>query len=364
MQASAEQLPGLLKRGLRSVYVLHGDEPLLVQEAQDAIRTAARAAGFTERSVHTVMGAHFDWGAVLAASGSMSLFADKQVVELRIPSGKPGKEGSAVLQALADQMAGSDSTLLLVTLPRLDFASKKAAWFAALESSGVSVPLEPMDRAALPVWIVQRMARAGLRVADGEEGQRSLHFFADRVEGNLLAAHQEIEKLALLHVTRAAAQPVVISFEQIEASVLNVARYGVPQLQQAVLGGQMERTQRMLDGLKAEGEAEVLVHWMLADDIRALKRVRDAMAQGQPLPVALNEQRVWGPKQRLFERALPHLSQPALRRLLKAAQVVDGICKGLRQPDWPHDPWEALKRLAHQLCRECAGGRGERKITA
>jgi DNA polymerase-3 subunit delta len=344
MQLGAGQLTQHLQRGLRPLYTLHGDEPLLVQEAADAIRAAARAQGYTERTVHTVAGAHFDWSAVLAAGGSLSLFADKQVVEVRIPSGKPGKDGGAALQQIAEQAAGNDSTLTLVLLPRLDFQTKKTAWFGALENNGVAIELQPIERGALPQWIAQRLAQQGQRVAAGEEGQRTLQFFADRVEGNLLAAHQEIQKLALLYPAGE------LRFEQVETAVLNVARYDVFKLSEAVLAGNAARVQRMLEGLEAEGEAEVLVHYTLAEDIRALKRVKDAMAAGRPLPMALREQRVWGVKEKLFERVLPRLAPTVLENLLHSAHVVDGIVKGLKTPGWPADGWQALHRLAMDLC--------------
>ncbi|MDP3700290.1 MAG: DNA polymerase III subunit delta [Hylemonella sp.] len=348
MQVAAAQIQAQLQRGLRSLYTVHGDEPLLQQEAADAIRAVARAQGYTERTVHTVAGAHFDWSEVLAAGGSLSLFADKQIVEIRIPSGKPGKDGSVALQQLAEAAQGNDSTLTLVLLPRLDKATKTGAWFAALESFGVTVQVEPVERRALPQWIAQRLGGQGQRVASGEEGQRTLQFFADRVEGNLLAAHQEIQKLALLFPEGE------LSFEQVEGAVLNVARYDVFKLSEAVLAGQAARVQRMLDGLKAEGEAEVLVHYALSEDIRALKRVKDAMAAGRPLPMALREQRIWGLKERLYERVLPLLSASDLAHLLQAAHRVDGIVKGLKVPDWPTDGWQALQRLALQLCGHCA----------
>lgn len=349
MQLAPNQLASHLQKNLQSLYTLHGDEPLLIQEAADAIRAVARTQGFSERSSHSVAGAHFDWSEVLAAGGSLSLFADKQMVEIRIPSGKPGKEGSTALQQLAVQARGNDSTLTLIMLPRLDKATKSSPWFAALENVGVTLQVEPVERNALAQWIAQRLSVQGQRVAVGEAGQRTLQFFADRVEGNLLAAHQEIQKLALLFA------PGELSFDQVQSAVLNVARYDVFKLSEAVLAGQTVRVQRMLDGLQAEGEAEVLVHYTLSEDIRALKRVKDAMAQGRPLPVALREQRVWGAKERLFERVLPRLSQASLGNLLQAAHQVDGIVKGLKQPDWPTDNWQALHRLALLLCTLCSG---------
>ena len=355
MNLAPAQLANHLSRGLASLYTLHGDEPLLQQEALDAIRAAARTRGFAERSSHMVSGAHFDWSEVLAAGGSLSLFADKQMLEIRIPSGKPGKEGAPALQQLAEQSRGNDATLTLVLLPRLDKAARTSAWFMALESQGVTLQIDPVERAALPQWIAQRLQAQGLRVAPGIEGQRTLQFFADRVEGNLLAAHQEIEKLALLHPQSADGSGTVLGFEQVESAVLNVARYDVFKLSEAVLAGQVARVQRMLDGLQAEGEAEVLVHYTLAEDIRALKRVKAALASGRPLPMALREQRIWGARERLFERALPLLSQAALGQLLQSAHLVDGIVKGLKQPDWPVSGWQALQRLALQLCRLCSG---------
>jgi DNA polymerase-3 subunit delta len=180
-------------------------------------------------------------------------------------------------------------------------------------------------------------------VASGEEGQRTLQFFADRVEGNLLAAHQEIQKLALLYPAGE------LSFEQVESAVLNVARYTPFKLAEAVLGGQGLRVQRMLEGLQAEGEAAVLVHWALSEDIRTLHRIRSAMDAGRPLPMALRENRVWGVKEKLMERALPLLSMAQLSRWLEDAHLVDGIVKGLKAPGWPADPWQALHQMAMKV---------------
>ena len=350
MNLAPAHLSEHLKRGLKSLYTLHGDEPLLVQEFADTLRAEARGRGYTERTVHTVAGAHFDWSEVLASGGSLSLFADKQIVEVRIPSGKPGKDGAVALQQLAERAKGDESTLTLVMLPKLDGATMKGGWFGALESCGMTVKFDPIDRRALPQWIAQRLQQQGQRVADGEEGQRTLQFFADRVEGNLLAAHQEIQKLGLLYPVKGGG---VLSFDQVENAVLNVARYDVFKLSEAVLGGQPVRVARMIDGLQAEGVSEVLVHWALAEDIRSLKRVKDAIRSGRPMPMALRENRVWGAKEKLYERVLPGISEPALAGLLDAAQKVDGIVKGLKQPDWPVSGWQALHRLAGMLCGEC-----------
>ncbi len=355
MQLRAEQLGAHLKqaaeRGLKPVYTVWGDEPLLAQEACDAIRTAARAVGHTERQVHTVSGAHFNWSGLLGAAQSMSLFGDRQLVEIRIPSGKPGKDGSEALQRYCEHL--SPDVLTLVQLPRLDRQQQQSAWFSALDSAGMSLRVDPVDRAALPAWIAQRLAQQGQRVRGGEDGQRALAFFADRVEGNLLAAHQEIQKLALLHPEGE------LSLEQIDAAVLDVARYDIAKFADAVLAAQVGRALRMLDGLQAEGEAAVLVHWTLAEDIRALKRCHDAMRAGKPLPMALREARVWGPKERLFERVLPRLDAQALGELLQAAQVCDGLVKGLRHPAWPLDAWGALQRLSLMLMQALRAALGK-----
>src|SRR3982750_2926238 len=357
MQLRADQLAAHLQKGLRPLYTVWGDEALLAQEACDAIRAAARAAGCTERQVHTVAGSHFDWSSLLGAAQALSLFADRQLVEIRIPSGKPGKDGSEALQRYCEiaVAGGGRDVITLVQLPRLDRTQQSSAWFGALDRAGITLRVDPVERPALPAWIAARLAAQGQHVASGAEGQRALAFFADRVEGNLLAAHQEIQKLALLHPAGE------IGFDQIEAAVLNVARYDVFRLGEAVLAGQAARALRMLDGLRNEGEAAVLVHWTLAEDIRGLKRVKEALGAGKPLPLALREARVWGAKERVFERAVALMSESTLAHLLDAAHVCDGLMKGLKHPDWPLDPWEALKRLV-LLLAEQTGRLGNKPI--
>jgi len=350
MQLRADGLAKHLSAGLRPLYTVHGDEPLLAQEAADVIRAAARADGYCERKVFTVAGAYFDWTPVLAAAQALSLFAERQFIEIRIPSGKPGKDGSEMLQRYCEQLP--EDVVTLVTLPRLDGTQLKSAWMAALDAAGVVLRVDPIERRALPQWLAQRLAQQGQRVAEGEDGQRALAFFADRVEGNLLAAHQELQKLALLHPAGE------LSLEQIEAAVLDVARFDIARLSEAALEARPARVLRTLDGLAAEGEAAVLVHWTLAEDIRALKRVQDALAAGKPPPLALREARVWGAKERLFERIAPSLRGRDLSPLVEAAQICDGIVKGLRHPGWPADAWEALRKLALMLVETAAGKGG------
>jgi len=350
MQLRAEGLNAHLSKGLARIYTVHGDEPLLAQEAADQIRAAAKAQGFGERQIFTVAGAYFDWAPVLAAAQAMSLFAERQFIEIRIPGGKPGKDGSEALQRYAE--AAPDDVLTLVTLPRLDKTQLSSAWFTALDGHGVSIRVEPVERRMLPAWLAQRLKAQGQSVPEGEDGQKALAFFADRVEGNLLAAHQELQKLALLHPKGE------LTLADIEAAVLDVARFDVFKLSEAVLSGAVPRILRMLDGLEAEGEAAVLVHWNLAEDARALARVRAALGAGRPLPMAMREARVWGAKERLIERIAPRLDSAQAGALVQAAQICDGLVKGLRHPDWPSDPWAALRRLALMLAEAASGKSG------
>jgi len=284
---------------------------------------------------------------VVASASEMSLFADKQIIDIRVPTGKPGKDGSTALQAIAEAAQDSDDTLTLITLPRLDGATGKSAWVGALDQCGVFIKIDPVERAALPHWIAQRLAQQNQRVQAGEAGQQSLSFFADRVEGNLLAAHQEIQKLGLLY------PPGELSFEQVEQAVVNVARYDPFKLTESVLGGQLQRVQRMLDGLKAEGVSPVVVHWALAEEVRALYRVKQSTDAGKPMPVALRENRIWGPRERLIERVIGALQGKQLAQWVQLAHAVDGVVKGLRAPDLPQEPWGALHVLASTVCRAC-----------
>lgn len=354
MQVRADQLPAHLQRGLKPFYLLHGEEPLQLQEAADALRAAAREAGFDERQVHTVSGAHFDWSGLLGAAQAMSLFSQRQLVEIRIPSGKPGKEGGEALQRLADMPADDRVTLVLLPV-KLDRQQQASAWFTALEHGGVSVRIDPVERPALPAWIGRRLARQGHRVPDGEEGERLLAFVADRVEGNLLAAHQELQKLALLYPP-----PCVLRFDAVADAVLDVARFDAARLGEAALAGRVDRVLRVLDGLRAEGESPARVAWLVGDDVRALHGVKQALAAGMPMPMALRQWRVWGPRERLVERAVGRAAAPRLAALLDGAHRCDAIAKGLPQRGWPVDPWDALARLVVDLAVTVAGesGRG------
>jgi DNA polymerase-3 subunit delta len=344
MQLRLDALEPHLAKGLAGLYVVYGDEHLLAMEACDRIRATARANGYTDRSVFTVERG-FDWSSLLGASQSMSLFGDRQLVELRIPTGKPGKEGADALKTLA--AAANPDVLTLVTLPRLDAATQKSAWFTALADAGAALKIDPVERAQLPNWVGQRLAQQGQRVAAGEEGRRALQFIAERVEGNLLAAHQEIQKLGLLYPAG------VLTFEQIHDAVLNVARYDVFKLNEAMLAGDVGRLSRMLDGLRGEGEAAVLVLWAVVEEVRTLLRLKRGVDAGKPLAVLLRENRVWGPRERLVGPALSRVTEAALEKALALAAKLDRQVKGLSggtpgnpRNDPPPDPWSGLFELA------------------
>jgi len=337
MQLRAEALDGHVAKTLAPLYVITSDEHLLALEAADKIRKAARAQGYSEREVLSVERS-FKWGELLAANQAMSLFGDKKLIELRIPSGKPGKDGGAALQAYVKDL-GPDN-LTLITLPKLDWQTQKAAWVAALQQSAVYIDIPSIERHALPGWIANRLA------AQGQSAERaSLDFIADRVEGNLLAAHQEIQKLGLLH------EPGKLSQEQVQDAVLNVARYDVFKLSEAMLAGDPARLIRMLEGLKGEGEALPLVLWAVSEEIRTLLKLKAAMAQGRPLPALLKEYRIWGPRERMMEPALRRVPLATLEAAMQQAAQVDKMVKGLRAKSFAGDAWDAMLQLALKVAR-------------
>jgi len=331
MQLRFDALDGHLAKTLAPLYVITSDEHLLALEASDKIRKSARSNGCSERDV-LVVDRSFKWGELLAANQSQSLFGDKKLIELRIPTGKPGKDGGQALQNYIATLNPDNVTI--ISLPKLDWATQKAAWVATLQQSAVYIDIPLVERAHLPNWIGIRLA-AQQQSAD----RQSLDFIADRVEGNLLAAHQEIQKLALLH------PPGKLSFEQCHDAVLNVARYDVFKLNEAMLVGDTARLVRMMDGLKGEGEALPLVLWAVSEEIRTLLKLKSAASQGRPIPALLKEYRIWGPRERLMEPALRRLSLATLEAALKDAAQIDKMVKGLRAKAFSGDAWDALLQL-------------------
>ena len=332
MLIRGDQLASHLERELKPVYTVYGDEPLLVIEAADALRAAARRQGFDEREVLTALPG-FDWIELSQIAGNMSLFGGRTLIDLRIPTGKPGREGSAALQEYCARP--SPDALLLVTLPELDWTEEKAVWLKALGDAGAVIKLTAPNLAELPAWIAARLKRQN-QSAEAD----ALRFIAERVEGNLLAAHQEILKLGLLY-------PVgQLSLQQIQDAVLNVARYDLDGLREALLAGDAGRLTRTLDGLQQEGEAPPLVLWAMTEEIRALALVTAGLARRQPMDQLLKDARIWGARQALFRRALQRLEANAVKSALSDAARIDRMIKGIGTGDI----WNEFLRLGLKFC--------------
>ncbi|WP_028454684.1 DNA polymerase III subunit delta [Chitinilyticum litopenaei] len=326
-----DELGGALQRGLQALYVIHGDETLLALEAAQAIRDAARAADYLEREVFTVERG-FNWNQLLEAGNSFSLFASQKLIDLRIPTGKPGTDGAKALEAYCARLP--DDTITLVTLPRLEKTSLNSKWFQALAAHGQVIEARSIERQQLPQWLRQRLARQRQQLSD-----EALQFMVDRLEGNLLAAHQEIQKLGLLYPEGE------LDLAAVQAAVANVARFDVFQLGEALLAGDAERFCRMLDGLKAEGEAPHLVLWTLSEEIRTLYQIGMGRKRGTPMPELLKSQRVWGARQQLLPRALDRLSASMLRQALDQAARIDRLNKGIGHGD----AWDLLREMCLPL---------------
>ena len=337
MQLRFDAVDTHLTKPLAGLYVITSDEHLLALEAADKIRKTARAQGFSEREV-LIVDRSFKWGELLAANQSQSLFGDKKLIELRIPTGKPGKDGGKALQDYSASLSPDNVTL--ITLPKLDWATQKAAWVASLQQTSVFIDIPLVERAHLPAWLGVRLA-AQRQIANRE----CLDFIAERVEGNLLAAHQEIQKLALLYPEGP------LSFEQVHDAVLNVARYDVFKLNEAMLSGDTARLVRMLDGLQGEGEALPLVLWAVAEEIRTLLKLKSGVAQGRPLNQLTKEHRIWGPRERLIEPALRRLKLSTLESALQEAAQIDKMVKGLRAKNFSGDAWDAMLQLSLKIAR-------------
>mgnify|MGYP003582697792 CR=1 FL=1 len=324
---------------LDTLYVVSGDEPLLVTETMDALRAAAIAAGYADR-VSLVLDARSDWSAVNASTQNISLFGDRRLVELKIPAGKPGKTGSDVLIKLADMVGngGLSDTLVLVSLPRLDKTTRNSKWAMALAQAGTSVELANVERPELPRWIQQRLARQQQQLEPA-----SLEWVADKVEGNLLAAFQEIQKLALLYPEGK------ISAKEVEMAVLDVARYDVFGLRDAMLGGHAAKAITMLAGLRAEGEALPLVLWAVGEEVRVLARLAAAQSSGQDLSSAMRAHRIFGPREQLIRQTLARVPANSWAAAVQHAQDIDQLIKGLKVPGRLDDPWEELARLALRI---------------
>ena len=341
MNIPAERLSDQLARGLAALYVVVGDEPLAAQEAGDAIRAAARAAGHSERNVYTVQG-RYNWQTIFASGENLSLFAERRLTDIRIPSGKPGVDGAKALETYAAKLPAD--TLTLISLPGLDWKAMQSRWFAALAKSGVVVEARPVDRAALPGWIERRLARQGLRADRG-----ALAFLADQVEGNLLAAQQEIDKLALL------LPPGAVTLADVEHAVVDVSRLEADALADALYAGDSARFAQGVADLKDSGEAVPAILWQVSSAVQLLLRLKWAVAQGDSLPAVMRT--LWGrDKQRApqIERAVKRLSLERVETALTDLALIDRQAKGLERVG---DPWDTLLRVGQTLAEPASNGK-------
>ena len=332
-------------KALPALCVIISGEPLLALEAVDALRERARKEGFTERH-HFMMDGKSDWNALLSAGGSGSLFGDRQWVEVSLPGGKPGKTGADVLVQLAQRAQGlpAADVMTVIRLPALDRMTRESRWAKALICAAVVIDLGPINRQALPGWISQRLAGQAQSLS-----AEMLQWLADRVEGNLLAAHQEIMKLSLLYPEGE------ISEAQCQSAVMNVARYDVFSLRDAMLEGDSPRMLRILWGLKAEGEALPLVLWSVGEEIRSLQKVSQAVASGEAVTTALKAQRFFGVREQRARRAVERVPLKRWTRAVSHAHDVDRIIKGIPVADRLPDPWEEMARLAMGIAASRAG---------
>ncbi|MBL8258810.1 MAG: DNA polymerase III subunit delta [Candidatus Competibacteraceae bacterium] len=325
MRLRPEQLAGHLRKSLAPAYLVFGEEPLQSLEAADAIRAAARARGHSERDCLTVE-AGFDWSALARRAASLSLLAERRLLELRLGDAKPGEAGARALEAYAARPA--EDAVLLVTAGKLDWATQKSRWFAALDGAGAVVAALPVEPRQLPGWIERRLRARGLNPAPD-----AVALLAERVEGNLLAAAQDIEKLALL------AEGSALAAEAVLAVVDDSARYSIYDFADAGLLGQPERTARILNGLREEGVEPVLINWALHQDIRRLVALAFARERGQSLEPVLAEQKVWEKRKPLLRQALQRLSATDCRALLRACARTDRTIKGVETGS----PWDELR---------------------
>jgi DNA polymerase-3 subunit delta len=326
-----------LKRILSSakspaIWVVAGDDPLLVSETTDGLRQHLRSESITERQVE-IPDRSFDWKGWLAASGTGSLFAEKRLMDLRLPTGKPGTEGSKALQAWAAEPP-TDVTLL-VTLPRADKAMLASSWLSALDDAGVLIIVPELYRSDLPAWVSQRFRSLGLTATPDAIG-----FICDQCEGNLIAAHQEILKLAL-HTKRGEGSEGLIDLNDVKGVVADVARFNPFSLGEALLSGDTARSLRILRGLQAEAEPIPLVLWAISEDLRMVAKTQTLIASGRSADQAIREARIPRHKERFIALCARRIAPAKTWRALRQAAEVDTIVKGLKNDD----PWIAVERL-------------------
>lgn len=333
MRLTQNQLGPHLQQGLQALYVLVGSEPLAQRECLDAIRAAAHSQGFDERT-SLIVERNFNWQQIQSFGQSISLFSSRRLLELNIPNGKPGVDGSKVLQALASKAL--PDTSIIIILPTLEREAKNSAWFAALEAHAQVLTINEVDATNLPAWIANRLAQNGQRTS-----QQTLEFLAHQVEGNLLAANQEVQKLSLLYPQGELTDAAV------REAVLNVSRYDAFQLGEAVLAGDAERTVRILQGLQDEGENAVAIMNPLMWVLRPLVRIKQAEMRGTNLATAMTNARIYGDRQVLVKRALSRLSLRQLDAALQKLADIDRMAKGVMLGD----AWLEISRLCFGLAK-------------
>jgi DNA polymerase-3 subunit delta len=333
MRLDSNQLKQHLTQSLSPLYVLVGDEPLAQSECLDAIRLAARKAGADERTGFIVE-RNFNWQQIGQFGQAMSLFSSQRILEIHIPNGKPGVEGGKALAELATNLI--HDTTVIITLPELERDAKNSAWFNALQTAGTLIELKEVAPSQLPQWLAAR-----LKAQNQSTDAATLTFIAHQVEGNLLAAHQEVQKLGLLYPAGE------ISAEAVRESVLNVSRYDAFQLGEAVLAGDTERTTRILQGLQDEGETAVAIMNPLMWVLRPLVRIKHAEARGENMMNAMTSARIYGERQHLVKRALGRLSLRTLEAALQKLCDIDKTAKGVMQGD----AWLELSRLCFGLAK-------------
>ncbi len=323
---------------LQGCYSISGDEILLHIEACDTIRSAATEQGFTERH-RFVMDGRSDWSEVFEVSQALSLFGDKRLIDISIPTGKPGRQGAeAILQLLTQHSGPAADTVFLLQLPRLDRSTRSSKWAKALESQSQWLEVPTINKGQLPNWLQQR-AQQNQQHLDND----ALHWFSQQVEGNLLAAHQELQKMSLLYPTG------TLNLEQVQAAVLNVARYNVFDLREAMLVGDAKRALTILHGLRGEGEALPLVLWAIGDEIRLLASLSALQQSGGNIQQALRSQRVFGPREQHLMRCLQRIPPQVWPAAVRHAHEVDQIIKGLHVSGSLDDPWEEAARLCLRI---------------
>ena len=330
MKLYLNQLNQDLKKNLRPVYLLAGDEPLQLMEAGDSILRVAKAAGYSEKEVHHI-DRGFDWGELYQAANCMSLFAEKKIIDLRFSSCKPGDKGSKALVEYCKSI--SDSNILILRMPKLEKAVQNSKWFKTLDQAGAVIQVWPIEHDKLPAWVQQRAKLRGLTFSP-----EAVKLLAEKVEGNLLAAAQEIEKLQLNKNKKIDADALI-------DTVAEAAKFDVFKLTDAVLSGKPKRSAKILLGLKSSGEEPVLVLWALTNEIRTLIKVSGKLSTGKPITAIFKEERIWDKKQPLVKAALQRLRGPQLSICLRQAIETDRMIKGMSHGN----AWDRLMDLSLSL---------------